>query len=374
MSLDAKKARALLDDEENIRKVDRHGMLRLIGDQPDEMAAILKKPAPKLSRLQGHDNIVFSGMGGSGISGDIIRSWLGPKAGIPLFVNRAYDIPPFVGNRTLFLAVSFSGNTAETLSSFERALEKGCTIVALSSGGKLEERAKDVGVPFLRLEAPKGTAPRAALGHMLVPLALVLEAAGLVKARAELEEAIAVLKSLKQRIGPASPLKENESKQVAAALLGLIPVIHGYGLLEVAARRWKTQFNENAKVLAWADYLPEMDHNSLVGWNSDKATKNHAAVILRDPFSEADEPRMAHRIEVTKELAWSNSSKVLDVRSEGKGPLARIISTIYKGDYASVYLAILKKVDPFQVGVIETLKGRLGKATRPALKGRPKKS
>jgi glucose/mannose-6-phosphate isomerase len=196
---------------------------------------------------------------------------------------------------------------------------------------------------------------------MLVPLALLLEGAGIVKARDELDEAIHILKALRGTIGPESPWDENESKRAAATVHGLIPVIHGYGLLEVAARRWKTQFNENAKVLAWADYLPEMDHNSLVGWNNDKATKDHASVILRDAKSEDEDPRMADRVEATKELAWSNSDKVVDVFSEGKGALARIISTIYKGDYASVYLAVLRKVDPLPVEVIEVLKDKLGR-------------
>jgi glucose/mannose-6-phosphate isomerase len=370
MKLDARKARIFLDDVANIVKVDKHGMLKLIGALPDEMATLLDRPVPRLHGLEGHTNIVFSGMGGSGIVGDIIRSWLGPKAGIPFFVNRGYDIPPFVGHGTLFLAVSFSGNTAETLSSFDRAIAKHCTVVALSSGGKLEKRAKEEGVPFYRLEAPEGTAPRAALGHMLVPLAQVLEAAGLVKARSELEEAVAVLRYLRGRIGPNVPCKYNESKQAALAVLGFIPVIHSYGILEVAARRWKTQFNENAKVLAWADYLPEMDHNSLVGWNQDKAGKGHACVILRDAPSESDDPRMTERIEATKELAWSNSSNIIEVYSEGAGPLSRIISTIYKGDYASVYLAALRGVDPLPVQAIETLKSRLGKGHLPR-KGNP---
>jgi glucose/mannose-6-phosphate isomerase len=372
MTLDARKARRLLDDGENIRKVDKHGMLRFIGALPDEMASLLKRPAPHVRDLKGHTNVVFSGMGGSGIGGDIIRSWLGPKAGIPFFVNRGYDIPPFVGPGTLFLAISFSGNTAETLSSFEKALDKGCTVVALSSGGKLEEKARAAGVPFHMVEAPEGTAPRAALGHMLVPLALFLEGAGLVEARGELEEAVHVLKDLRGRLGPEVPWKVNESKRVAAALHGLIPVMHGYGLLEVAARRWKTQFNENAKVLAWADYLPEMDHNSLVGWNGDRASRGHASVMLRDAKSEQEDPRMADRVEATKELAWSNSARLVEVLSEGNGPLARIISAIYKGDYASVYLAVLRKVDPLPVEAIEALKDRLDKGHAAKGKG-PKK-
>ena len=361
MQVDARKARTILDDRERVRKVDRHGMLDLIGALPDEMAALLRGPAPRAQGFKGITNIIFSGMGGSGIVGDIVRSWLGPRVRMPISVNRGYDVPPFAGPGTLFLAVSFSGNTAETLSSFERAVEEGCTVVALSSGGQLEARAEKAGVTFLRLQAPQRTAPRAALGHMLVPLALFLEGAGLVQARDELEEAVGVIKALRDRVGPEAPWKGNESKRVATAIHGLVPVIQGYGLLEVAARRWKTQFNENAKVLAWADYLPEMDHNSLVGWNSDKAAKDHASVILRDAKSEEEDQRMADRIEATKELAWSNSARVVEVLTEGAGPLARILSIIYKGDYASVYLAVLKGVDPLPVKVIDVLKGRLGK-------------
>ena len=360
--MDSRKARVLLDDPKNIRKVDRHGMLKLIYGLPDDMTYILAKPAPKVYGIEGVENIVFSGMGGSAIGGDIIRSWLGPKVGVPIFVNRGYDIPPFVGPKTLFLAVSFSGNTAETLSALENALARKCMVMALSSGGKLEQRAKDKNLLFHRLEAPKGMAPRAALGHMLVPMALLLEKAGLVKARTELEEAIKALKALRERIDATAPWKENEAKRVASSLYGYIPVVHGYGMLEVAARRWKTQMNEYAKVLAWADFIPEMNHNSLVGWDGDKATRDHASVILRDATSEQDDPRFTERVDVTKELAFSNSAKVLDVFSEGKGPLARIMSTIYKGDYASVYLAILRKVDPLPVDAIEILKGKLEKA------------
>jgi len=361
MMVDARKARAVLDDGDGARKVDRHGMLDLIGALPDEMAALLAEPAPRALGFKGITNIVFSGMGGSGIVGDIIRSWLGPRVRIPISVNRGYDVPPFAGPGTLFMAVSFSGNTAETLSSFERAIEEGCTVVALSHGGQLEAKASEAGVPFLRLKAPQAKAPRAALGHMLVPVALFLEGTGLVRARDELGEAIEALRALRDRIGPEVPLKDNESKRVAAAVHGLIPVVQGYGLLEVAARRWKTQFNENAKVLAWADYLPEMSHNSLVGWNGDEATKGHASIILRDAKSEEEDPRMADRVEAIKDLAWSNSARVVEVLTEGAGPIARILSIIYKGDYASVYLAILRGVDPLPVKVIDVLKARLGK-------------
>jgi glucose/mannose-6-phosphate isomerase len=354
------KEKVLLDDEAALKVLDRSDMAGMIGSLPDAMAHLLARPGPQRPDDRELVGIIFSGMGGSAIGGDVIRSWLGPRTTIPIHVNRGYGIPRFAGKGTLFVAISFSGNTEETLSAFGRAVERGCQVLALSSGGRLEAMAREAGAAFHRIEAPKGTVPRAALGHMLVPLAQLLGNMGTAGVKEDLEETIAVLKVLKDNLGPGVEWQANESKGVAARVHGTIPVIHGHGLLEVAALRWKTQLNENSKVLAWADYLPEMDHNSLVGWAGDPATKNHSCIVLRDRISEDQDLRIRKRIEATKEAGWAKAGRVIEVSSEGQGPMARIMSSIYKGDYASLYLAVLRGVDPTPVEVIEALKKKLG--------------
>jgi glucose/mannose-6-phosphate isomerase len=353
------KEKALLDDVAALKKVDRSGMALMIGGLPDVMASLSSRPDPKVAFDGQVTGLIFSGMGGSAIGGDVIRSWLGPITKLPIYVNRGYGIPAFADGSTVFIAVSFSGNTEETLSAFDEALKRGCKVVALSSGGRLKDRADEAGVPFLKIEAPAGTVPRAALGHMLVPMAKLMAALGLADVKDELGETVSVLKRLSGQLGPKVEWEANESKGIATKVHGTIPVIHGHGILEVAALRWKTQLNENSKVLAWADMLPEMDHNSIVGWSGDPTVQNHSSIILRDRISEDQEPRMRKRIEATRMVGWAKAGRVIDVSSEGEGVLARIMSTIYKGDFASLYLAILRRVDPTPVDVIEGLKERL---------------
>jgi glucose/mannose-6-phosphate isomerase len=348
----------LLDDVAALKAVDRSDMAGMIGSLPDAMAGLLSRPGPEVPDVE-PVRVMFSGMGGSAIGGDVIRSWLGPSMDIPIHVNRGYDIPRFAGKGTLFVSISFSGNTEETLSAFDKALERGCHVLALSSGGSLEAKAKEAGVAFHRIEAPEGTVPRAALGHMLVPLAQLIQNMGLAQVKEDLEETLSVLRVLKDSLGPAVEWEANESKGLATNIHGTIPVIHGHGPLEVAALRWKTQLNENSKVLAWADFLPEMDHNSLVGWAGDPTTQNHSCVILRDRIIEDQDPRIKRRIEATKEAGWAKAGRVLEVSSKGQGLMARIMSSIYKGDYTSLYLAVLRRVDPTPVEVIEALKRRL---------------
>jgi glucose/mannose-6-phosphate isomerase len=354
--------KALLDDVKALKAIDRSGMAEMIASLPIAMSGLMLEKGPEPEAGKDITNIVFAGMGGSAIGGDIIRSWLGSRLKLPIGVNRGYGIPSFAGKDTLFVAVSFSGNTEETLSAFESAMARGCRVVALSSGGMLEAKARELGAVHQRVKAPEGMVPRAALGHLLVPMAQLLQNAGLVDYGKDLEETVAVLGRLAEVLRPSVEWEANEAKGIATKLHGTIPVVHGTGILEVAAMRWKTQLNENSKVMAWADHLPEMDHNSIVGWDGDPTAGNHSCVILRDPRVEAIDHRIRDRIEATKEAAWHNAGRIIEVSSEGDGALARIMSSIYKGDYASLYLAVLRRVDPTPVDVIEALKERLRKA------------
>ena len=340
-----------LDDMQDIRKVDAQDMLGVLSSMPRQVGDAYSLPRPKLD-VPRPPSIVVLGMGGSAIGGDLLGAFMQEKGGPQVIVNRDYDLPPFVDDRSLVFAVSYSGNTEETLSAFGQARKKGCRTITLSSGGKLQE----LGDPALHIALPKGLQPRAAVAWMLVPMLGVAEDIGLAPARPEVQEAKKILSGVVEGLAPSVPTAGNEAKAVAAGLHGAFPMIFSGPLLAPVAKRWRTQLNENAKMLAREDVLPEMDHNDLVAWSEDKMAARCAVVLLRDG---AEHPRVAMRMELTRKLGLDRARSVREVRSRGKGTLARLLSTMAVGDFASVYLSVLRGTDPTPVRVIEKLKKQL---------------
>ena len=341
----------VLDDPTGLRKVDASDMLGVLSSMPQQVRQAYALPRPRL-RAARPPRIAVLGMGGSAIGGDLLGACMLEKGGPQVLVNRDYALPPFVGGQDLVFAVSYSGNTEETLAGYEEARRRGCPIITLSSGGRLRE----LGEPGRHIQLPGGLQPRAAVAWMLVPMLGVLEDIGVAPARSDVEEAAAVLSGMMGELGPASPQAQNVSKQIAGELLGAFPMIFSGPLLRPVTRRWRTQLNENAKALARDDELPEMDHNDLVAWSEDAMAPKCAVVMLRD---EADHPRVAKRMELTRRLGLDRARSVREVRSRGKGTLARLMSSMAVGDFASVYLAVLRGIDPTPVRVIERLKKEL---------------
>jgi len=312
-------------------------------------AYALPRPRPGASRP---GMVAVLGMGGSAIGGDLLGACLLEKGGPQVMVNRDYGLPAFMGKDALVFAVSYSGNTEETLSGFEQAKNRGCRIVTISSGGMLQK----LGDPAMHIALPKGLQPRAAVAWMLVPMLGVLEDMGVAPARADVDEAAQILEGMMKELSPSNPASKNISKAVAAEIHGAFPMIFCGPLLAPAAKRWRTQLNENAKMLARDDVLPEMDHNDLVAWSEDPMAARCAVILLRDM---AEHPRVARRMELTRRLGLDRARSVREVRSRGKGTLARLLSSMAVGDFASVYLAVLRGIDPTPVLVIEKLKKEL---------------
>jgi len=348
-----------LNNVKSIRQIDQNGMLDLISSLPSDLKQLITTNVSKFSLSTKISSIVYSGMGGSGISGEVLKAWLEPKLKIPIVINNDYSVPSFVGPKTLFIAVSFSGNTEETLCAFDTALKMGAQAVAVSSGGLLEEKARENKAPFLKIKAHERMVPRTTYGQIIVQLAQLFERSGLIDIKSEIKETIEVIQNVQFDLLPDIALRNNISKQIAESIYGHIPVIYSYGILQPAAHRWKTQFNENAKILSWFENLPEMNHNSLVGWSNDKTSCSHVSILLRDQQCEQNNPLLARRIEATKDLGWKKAAKIIEVWSSGNSALARIMSTIHIGDFASVYLAILRKKNPLPVEIINKLKSRL---------------
>ncbi len=302
-------------------------------------------------------NIIVMGMGGSGISGDVSRVLFEDELKVPLFVNRHYDLPAFAGPGTLAIAVSYSGNTEETLSGFNVALERGAQVLVVSAGGKISELAVEKGLSLVAI--PKGLQPRAALGYLSVPLAVVLARLGFVAdVGPAMEEAIDLLRREAERYGPTVPLAENPAKQLATAFFDKMPVVYGSeGLTGLAAFRWRCQLNENAKVCGRWNMLPELDHNEICGWQElEELGRRAHLVFLRD---RDEHQQIKKRFEATRELIANHFDGIEEFTSAGESKAAGLFSLICLGDFASIYLALLNGIDPSPVERIESLKKRL---------------
>jgi glucose/mannose-6-phosphate isomerase len=350
-----------LDDLTIHQRLDPGGMLAQLKGLPQQCHAAWNKALQfKLpTEYRDADKVVILGMGGSAIGGDLLRS-LTHRLNRPLvFVLRDYDLPPFVDNRTLVIASSYSGNTEETLSAFSQALNTRCHKLALTTGGKLREMAAKAGVPVFTIDHV--SPPRAALGYSLMPLIAFFQQLGFFEDKsAEVAEMLKTLEELLSKWNEAAPTDSNLAKQLTRSLHGKIVVIYGAGILSEVAHRWKTQINENSKAWAFFETLPELDHNAVVGYElPHELASNIFVVLLR---SSHVHPRTLVRYEVTAELLKQNGISHQFVDAYGESEFAHMMGLVYLGDWVSYYLALLYQVDPTPVRVIDYLKKRLSEA------------
>jgi glucose/mannose-6-phosphate isomerase len=348
--------KTVLDDLDQIKKIDRSNMLSFCVEAPNhyEKATQLAKEI-KISYPKPR-SIIVAGMGGSAIGGELLKDWARDRITVPLDVCRDYHLPVYANRTTLVLATSYSGETEETLSTFLEALKKKCMIICISSGGALQEFAEKLSIPHLLV--PSGMAPRATLPYLFMPLIAILEKLKLTsRLDPEFSETIRVLKEISAENSPEKPTNKNLSKTLASNINGTIPAVYGFGFYRAVAQRLKTQFNENSKNPAKWEFFPELNHNEIVGWEAaQEFAKYFSIIFIRD----AKEPReIRQRIEVTKEIISQQAIKLFEVWSKGKSRLAKMSSVVCTGDFTSVYLAVLRGVDPTPVKTIDLLKERL---------------
>ena len=349
-----------LDNPEKVKETDPSEMLAVVAQTPEMMTKAGQiSPVPALRKSKKISQILVAGMGGSAISGDIMAGMFFFKSSIPILVNRDYRLPAFAGKETLVLALSYSGNTEETLHAVKEAERAGAKIVCVTSGGKLKEIAESKGYPLYLL--PSGFQPRAALPYLLIPALKALEGAGVVSGiQDEIKKAGDLLRKLRGEYGTDRPLRSNPAKQLAKKLMDRIPVIFASSVTtEAAGLRLKTQFNENSKVTALFGVFPELNHNEIVNLSTLKREEHDfSLILLRD---EGDFERTKKRMEITKSLLGTQLGGVNEIWSQGKTPLERVLSLIFFGDFLSVYLAILRDIDPTPVDVITRLKKELAR-------------
>lgn len=336
---------------ERLRRLDPSDMLQTTLLLPEQVLAGRSLPRPAIPGGR-PDGVFVLGMGGSAIGGDLLGSILAERDGPPVTVVRDFRLPPGASRGSLVLAASYSGSTAETLSACRMAQSRGCTVVGISSGGPLRELVGG----RRHILVPGGLRPRSALALLLLPMLGVLEDLGVGDFRRQSREAAGELSAMRGALGPGRTARTNTALSAARGLRGAFPVIMSGPFLAPAARRWTTQLNENAKVLASMETFPEIDHNGLVGWANDPAARRCSVVILRDS---REDPRIGRRVALARRLGLSRARSVLEVRSRGRGALSRLLSAVFVGDLASVYLALLRGVDPAPVEVIDRMKRQL---------------
>ena len=302
------------------------------------------------------NKIIICGLGGSAIGGDLLRSFTFYESRIPVFVNRNYHLPNFADKNTLVILSSYSGNTEETLSCYEEAEKKGCIMMCMSSGGKLTLLAENN--KNLLITVPKGYQPRCALGYAFFPLLVLFSKLGLISDKSN--EIKAIINHLDNRSKQYSSLEEsiNNALYLALHLEGKIPVIYSsIDFFDIVNLRWRGQMAENSKTLSFGNYLPEMNHNEIVGWQENpELLKKIAVIAIRD---KVDFSQIQKRINISLELIKPFASLIYQVEGEGDFLLERIFDIIYLGDWMSYYLAIIHKTDPTPVEKITYLKNKL---------------
>ncbi len=349
---------SILDDLDEIKRTDKSDMLSFCVDAAKHYENAIRIAEKVTVDYPKPESIIVTGMGGSAIGGELLKDWAKDTLTIPVGVCREYTLPACADKSTLTFIVSYSGETEETLSAFLDAIKRNCMVVCISSGGTLLYFAEKLSIPSIRI--PTGIPPRAALPYLFIPMLTILGKLGLVKKiETEISETVTVLKHVCSENAPEKPLKENFSKRLAADICGTVPVVYGFGFYSSVAQRFKQQFNENSKIPSKWEIFPELNHNEIVGWEkAEKLADYFSAVIIRD---ESEPEHIKQRIEATKELLSGKVAGIYEVVSRGEGRLAKMLSGALIGDFTSVYLAILRGVDPTPVKTISMLKEKIAK-------------
>jgi len=354
----AEQEAGLLEDATATARRDPGGMLRAISAFPDQMRSAwqMSRSLEMPDRHRTATSAALLGMGGSAVCGDLVRSIFCDRLRLPLVSVRDYELPEWVDQSTLVVAVSHSGATEETIAALSTALERRSPVAVITTGGPIGEVARKVDLP--RLMFPNESPPRAALGYTLMLLTGMLERAGYVDVSdADIEEAILAAAAVRDSCAADVPAATNLAKQLAWSLLDRFPVIEGSDFMAAVARRWKTQINENSNSAAAAEELPEATHNTVVGYEQPETMRDHQYVVFL--ASGSDSPRNRERARLSMELLKASKIDYQRVSFDAKSRLAQACAAISLGDYVSFYLALLYGVDPSKTEALSLVKSTM---------------
>lgn len=327
-------------------------MDKYIKDFPLQLSKALDigRKIPSIKSAHKIRNILICGMGGSGIGGALVREYLAGRLQVPLEVNNAYELPEYAGKHTLVICSSYSGDTEETLSAMKSAMKRKCSVVCISSGGKMSAIAKEKNIPLVTI--PGGMPPRTCLGYSFIAELCVLWKTGFIKDHfiSEVESSVTLIRSKRSSI-------QKKAKALAGEIYRTIPAIYISVGMKSMAVRWKQQMNENAKMLAHANAIPELNHNELVGYH-DKY-KNVSVVFLRN---RSDAAPIQKRFELTEAVIAKKAAFSQTIFSEGNSYMEKLIYFLHLGDWLTLYMAELRGMDPIKIDVLDKLKKDLAAA------------
>lgn len=343
-------------NEKTIKSIDRSNMWELLCSIPmhwSEAELLVQEASP----LPPKDirNVCYLGMGGSALAGDLFQGYTYDRLKIPMTVVKNYNIPGWVDEHTLLIVSSYSGNTEETLEAMHAGLQAGVVPAVITSGGKLLDLCQSEHIPVV--DIPGEIPPRAALAYTFVPIYRFCEQMGLLKDNynAEMES---MTEFLSEQIELYGDYNFNRALDLAENLDDTLPLIYSdSSILRGVNFRWRQQFMENAKTLAYGNFFPEMTHNEIVGWDQiAHLTGRLSVLILRDA---EDSNRVSRRMSITRELIENQAAVFYELKSEGENRLQRMFSLIELGDFTSYYLALIRGVDPTPLTKTDLLKIRL---------------
>ncbi|GAB4502144.1 MAG: bifunctional phosphoglucose/phosphomannose isomerase [Anaerolineales bacterium] len=353
-----------LDQPEIYPQIDPQNMLNEINGLPDQLLAAWQQGLAESAFFSAAESAAFrriliSGMGGSAIGADLLAAYLAPLCRLPIFVSRDYDLPAWAsGAETLVIASSHSGNTEETLSAAHQALERGCRLLAICTGGKLAALAAENRAPLWKFT--HAGQPRAAVGFSFGLLLAAMQRLGLIPDQdADLRAAVAAMQAQKASLTSDIPVSQNPAKRMAGQLVGRHVTIFGAGLHAPIARRWKGQINEIANSLAQFEILPEANHNTLQGLEAPQEILTRGmALFLRAP---SDHPRNRLRIELTRQAFMLEGLNTDFLDARGATRLEQLWTLLHFGDYLAYYLAIAYGIDPTPIAALVNFKAAMSR-------------
>ncbi|MBN1681976.1 hypothetical protein JW865_00290 [Candidatus Bathyarchaeota archaeon] len=343
----------ILDEVEWRESLDKEGYYRKLSIYPDECSEGLSLGESlqiKYLKELAFNSVIILGSDESAVTGLIIRDWLLNESHLPIFICRSSELPLFVDDTCLVIAISYTGETLETLNAFKEAVNRQCKAIVISSGGELTKLSKNYGYPNLKL--PEGNNSKTSLPYQLFALAIIFKKLGLVKENLwEIDEAIKIIEDI--RCEATKEIKNNFIKKLAVELEGYVPIIYGPPLHKNVLNRISDAFNINSKILSSSGFFPEVFHNGIMLMESSNDNlKRIGLIIIRDYLQEKF---YADKLDAIKILAKERLGKVVEIDSLGRGRLSRLLSILYIGDFLSYYLAMLYGKDPSIIETVRTI-------------------
>lgn len=340
--------------KEFIQKFDTQNQFQVLQNTYKQIEYAIENSYPDFGfNKQALNKIIITGLGGSAISGDLLKNFLKDELTVPVQINRNYFLPSFADENTLLIASSYSGNTEETISSFNDGMRRKCKIICLSTGGKLEKLAADNSIPFIRLQ--KGFQPRYALGLSFFSLLKVFEKLQLITSQ---EKIISKIISLWKEKASEYSTEENIALTIAQQLIGFVPIIYSASdYTNAVGYRFKSQLNENSKLHAFHHEFPEMNHNEIIGWESHQQKQLHTKVIYL--FDETYHSQIKKRFQIVSEFIKKSDVEIISIESKENDFKVRIMDLIFLVDWISFYLGVIRGFDPSEIEYINLLKDRL---------------